>query len=250
MTGLCLRKETPNTGPFMRCLFALLTLLYGNLVCQVGITTKDACKKLSRPVVKISNGRGLHGTGFIISADGYILTANRLVFDGATGQSDQVVRVVLPDGSDVAAHQVLPTDTNFVGKDFTLLKVDKADLKLPYLELGSELEVDPGSQLTIIGFPFNALSFPRQENVREKFSSLRPLQPSWVKMYQLPKLVIGILTARLSGVSQSLDTASKQIDQPTAGRIEVSGVNLAGTVSAGRTVARNEAWVILIVAHT
>lgn len=82
------------------------------------------------------------GTGFIISADGYVLT-NHHVVDGA----DQV-KVKLSDRREFAA-KVIGTDER---SDVALLKIDATGL--PALRIGDSNGLKPGQWVVAIGSPF------------------------------------------------------------------------------------------------
>ena len=87
-------------------------------------------------------GSAALGSGFIIRADGLIVT-NRHVVQGA-----RVVRVRLSDGREVAAN-ILGSDAV---TDIALLKIDVAHL--PVLRLGSSGAVSVGDPVIAIGNPF------------------------------------------------------------------------------------------------
>ena len=82
------------------------------------------------------------GSGFIISADGYLLT-NRHVIDGA----DQVI-VHLSDRRELKA-KVIGSDA---AADVALLKIDAGSL--PVLNLGDSHNLKPGQWVVAIGSPF------------------------------------------------------------------------------------------------
>ena len=82
------------------------------------------------------------GSGFIISADGYVLTNNHVV-DGA----DQVT-VRLSDRRELDA-KVVGTDAQY---DIALLKLNAADL--PVVSLGDSRSVKAGQWVVAIGSPF------------------------------------------------------------------------------------------------
>ena len=82
------------------------------------------------------------GTGFVISADGYLLT-NRHVVDGASE-----VDVKLSDGREFKA-EVVGSDEHF---DVALLKIDARGL--PWLRAGSSQQLQPGQWVVAIGSPF------------------------------------------------------------------------------------------------
>ena len=82
------------------------------------------------------------GSGFLISADGYVLT-NHHVVDGATE-----VKVTLPDRRDFTA-EVVGSDEQ---SDVAVLKIDARDL--PFLRAGNADGVKPGQWAIAIGSPF------------------------------------------------------------------------------------------------
>ena len=82
------------------------------------------------------------GSGFIISADGYILT-NHHVID----QADQVL-VRLNDRREIEA-KIIGSDKR---SDVALLKVDASDL--PALKIGSSADLEVGEWVLAIGSPF------------------------------------------------------------------------------------------------
>ena len=83
------------------------------------------------------------GSGFIISADGYVLTNNHVV-EGA----DQVV-VRLSDRRELDA-KVIGTDAEY---DIALLKINAANL--PTVAIGDSSRLKPGQWVVAIGSPFN-----------------------------------------------------------------------------------------------
>src|ERR1700759_1926017 len=83
------------------------------------------------------------GSGFIISADGYVLTNNHVV-DGA----DQVV-VRLSDRRELDA-KVVGTDAQY---DLALLKLNAGSL--PVVSVGDSTKLKPGQWVVAIGSPFN-----------------------------------------------------------------------------------------------
>ena len=86
-------------------------------------------------------GRGM-GSGFIISADGYVLT-NHHVIDGASE-----VKVKLPDRREFTA-TVVGSDAQY---DVALLKVDASGL--PTVAIGDSSRLKPGQWVMAIGSPF------------------------------------------------------------------------------------------------
>jgi putative serine protease PepD len=84
------------------------------------------------------------GSGFVIRADGYIVTNNHVVEAGANGGS---ITVQFSDGSSAEA-QIVGRDTNY---DLAVIKVDKSDL--PTVELGNSDNVVVGDLAIAIGSP-------------------------------------------------------------------------------------------------
>ncbi len=87
------------------------------------------------------------GSGFIISADGYIVTNNHVV-DGATS-----VQVLIPGDETPIDAVVVGTDTT---TDVAVLKVDREDL--PYVTLGDSDALQVGELAVAIGNPFGDLA--------------------------------------------------------------------------------------------
>ncbi|MCK5913696.1 MAG: Do family serine endopeptidase, partial [Desulfuromusa sp.] len=83
------------------------------------------------------------GSGFIISADGYIMTNNHVV-----GDADKVT-VQLLDGREYTA-KIIGTDPP---TDVALIKID-ADEKLPFLPLGNSDQLEVGDWVLAFGNPF------------------------------------------------------------------------------------------------
>jgi serine protease Do len=83
------------------------------------------------------------GSGFILSADGYVLTNNHVV-DGA----DQVT-VRLSDRRELDA-KVVGTDAQY---DIALLKINASNL--PIVAIGDSTKLKPGQWVVAIGSPFN-----------------------------------------------------------------------------------------------
>lgn len=85
------------------------------------------------------------GTGFFVSADGYIVT-NRHVVDDEDAEYTVYLNDEVHRGEKVRA-QVLARDPN---KDLAILKVDKTDL--PYLEFGDSDTLQVGQTSITIGY--------------------------------------------------------------------------------------------------
>lgn len=93
------------------------------------------------PMPEQKGPRRGQGSGFVISADGYILTNNHVVRD-----ADQII-IGFTDGRDFPA-KVIGQDPN---TDIALLKIDAKDL--PFLTLGDSDEIEIGEWVMAVGSP-------------------------------------------------------------------------------------------------
>lgn len=82
------------------------------------------------------------GSGFIVSADGYILTNNHLVED-----ADEV-QITLTNGKEFKA-KIVGTDPD---SDIAVVKIDSKNL--PYLEMADSDKIEVGEWVLAIGNPF------------------------------------------------------------------------------------------------
>lgn len=99
--------------------------------------------KLAEPaIVRVSTGGGV-GTGFVVSADGYIVTNNHVV---STGRTRTTVTVTMSDGAVLPA-EVIGTDPK---ADLALLKVNRTDLQP--LPIGQLADVQVGDDVLAIGY--------------------------------------------------------------------------------------------------
>jgi serine protease Do len=89
------------------------------------------------------HGVEARGSGFLVGADGIVVTNNHVV------ENARSVSVTLDDGTQLSA-RVLGRDAR---TDLAVLKVE-AGRKLPYLELGDSAHVRPGQWVVAVGNPF------------------------------------------------------------------------------------------------
>lgn len=87
--------------------------------------------------------RRAQGSGFFISADGYVVTNNHVINEA------EDITVALSDGRDFAA-EVVGTDPE---TDLALLRVE-ADVTFDYVELDRELDIRVGDWVVAMGNPF------------------------------------------------------------------------------------------------
>ena len=141
-------------------------LTAGHVLCQP-ISQRDACSQFSDAIVAIDAGGVSFGSGFLVSPDGYILTANHVVRN-SDGAYSSAIFITLANKHIEPATPVVPLSPESVGGDYALLKIAKQPSALPFLQLGSSEEAVAGGDATIIGFPFSAVS-PEGRNVAAKF---------------------------------------------------------------------------------
>src|SRR4029077_5538839 len=94
-----------------------LLTLYGESQTGKSLTQKDICKQSMPAVVRIDVAEGV-ASGFIVSADGWILTAGHVVFNQQTGEQLTTVSVRLPDRSTAFAKVFI--DKESMTRDFAL----------------------------------------------------------------------------------------------------------------------------------
>lgn len=109
------------------------------------MTTAELVAYAEPSVVRIATGTGV-GTGFVVDADGYILTNNHVIEDPLTGRTASTVEVTLSDGATYEA-TVVGTDLR---SDLALLKIDASGLKaLPFADLD---DVVVGQDVVAMGY--------------------------------------------------------------------------------------------------
>ncbi len=89
------------------------------------------------------------GSGFIISADGYIVTNNHVVAAGAAGATVESITVILPDRTEYAA-TLVGRDAN---SDLAVLKIVPKKT-LPFVKFGDSTKARVGDWVVAIGNPF------------------------------------------------------------------------------------------------
>jgi len=89
------------------------------------------------------------GSGFIISADGYVVTNNHVVAPGARGATVDSITVILPDRTEYSA-KLIGTDQ---ASDLAVLKIE-AKTPLPFVKFGDSTKARVGDWVIAIGNPF------------------------------------------------------------------------------------------------
>jgi serine protease Do len=88
------------------------------------------------------------GSGFLISADGYVVTNNHVIAPGARGATVNSITVTLSDHKEYTA-RVIGKDQE---SDLALLKIDAANL--PFVKFGDSSRARVGDWVVAIGEPF------------------------------------------------------------------------------------------------
>ncbi len=137
-------------------IFAVLTVgtLHGQSI-KPPLTHVEACRSFADAIVQVDTDT-MHGTGFIVDSDGWVVTALHIVADPDTFVKYGNLTVsVLGELRPIPAEVVSPINKLTSDQDFTILKINKT--KLPNLELGNEGSVESGSPISIIGLPLSAM---------------------------------------------------------------------------------------------
>ena len=175
-------------------------------------------------------------------------------FESTDCERRSAVAVLLPDGSSPLARVFIDRDSAI--RDFAILKVSGTGL--PFLELGTNDEVSPGSDITIIGYPFSAESaYGTSINTKFCLSGLVAATDSITEngvnvdaiYFQGPAVkgisggpiiardtghVVGIQSQRLAGIGQALNSVRSNLQNgPVPGvhvESHISGVNFGPTL--------------------
>ncbi len=108
------------------------------------MNTPKVYQKVNQAVVRISNGQGTVGSGFIYSSEGHVLTAHHVI-----DKLDEIY-VIFPDG------KIFPADVvgSCAFSDVAVLKIDDIPgVELPTMSDSSKIKV--GNPVATIGSPFD-----------------------------------------------------------------------------------------------
>tara|TARA_R110002126_G_scaffold3111_23_gene17313 strand:- start:9443 stop:10987 length:1545 start_codon:yes stop_codon:yes gene_type:complete len=89
------------------------------------------------------------GSGFIISADGYVVTNNHVVAPGNRNATIETITVIMPDRTEYEAELV----GRDAASDIAVLKI-KANKPLPFVKFGDSASARVGDWIIAIGNPF------------------------------------------------------------------------------------------------
>lgn len=88
------------------------------------------------------------GSGFVITADGYVVTNNHVVSPTGRGTVEEIT-VTMPDGTEYDA-ELVGADAQ---SDLAVLKINRND-PFPFVEFGDSRQARPGDWVVAIGNPF------------------------------------------------------------------------------------------------
>lgn len=215
---------------------------------QKPLTGKEIYLNNRNAVVQIYQGDDFSGTGFIVSADGLVITANHVVATRESGFREYSPNVsVLVSGREkpypakYVADRISEDQRNY---DFALLKITASGL--PYVKLGGWGETDIGDEITIIPSLPGFGTMMLRGIVANKTAFLTELGPKPVRMilFQSPVRngfsgspifspkgrVVGIVNTKAFGIAPALDKLRSQWEsgRSSGARVYITG----GDVSA------------------
>jgi len=153
--------------PSLVVIFVIPLVCANAQVTQPPLSQRQACERFTSAVVRIEAGGKSRGTGFLVTQDGFILTAGHVITDPESGKFFSAILVSLPSGASELARVVIPMTLDTSGQDYAILKVDGKD-KLPFIPLGTNEDIIVGSNATIVGYPFSAITV-EDRHVSTKF---------------------------------------------------------------------------------
>ncbi|MGY8633077.1 S1C family serine protease [Bradyrhizobium sp. 14AA] len=206
-----LNFDLTSTGPVIAALANCATKVKADGLNKAGDFTKVAAKpqaapdKQAPPPAGSKPARAKSGTGFVVSANGHIVTNNHVI-DGCvgdikgnlTGEAAVVLRVVSTDLINDLALLQAPSTTTF--KDFARIR---------------DRSFHSGDSVVAIGFPFHGLlssDFTVTTGIVSSLSGMRndtrflqisaPVQPgnSGGPLFDTSGQIVGVVTAKIPGL--------------------------------------------------
>jgi len=216
---------------------------------QKPITHVEACKRFANSVVQVDTDV-VHGTGFIVDSDGWILTAFHVVVDMKTLAKYGNITITLNGNSEkIPAEIISPIDDLGRTRDFAVLKINKT--KLTPVELGNEDDAVIGSAISILGIPLSAMfpenlpltrtpqfcltgtiaaqtSFPlpnrnHLDTIYFQGISIKGISGAPIISLNTGK-VIGIADTRMTGIRHSLSNLHDNIANGLGRNVSISGL--------------------------
>jgi serine protease Do len=233
-----------------------LVLLFGLLIfagvadAQKLPTGKEIYGTNCKAVVQIQADGGF-GNGFIVSADGIIMTANHVVTTRESRFRQYAKEIdVAVDGHAVpykATPLIAEISDDQVNYDSSLIKITVAS-QLPHVTLGKWNEVDVGERLTIIP-SWPGIGCIALEGIIAKTAPVQTIlgpKPVNTILFQSPVRngfsgspifsskgnVVGIVDTKVFGISQALDAVRQQLAVSSAqSTVIIQGISFAPTMT-------------------
>ena len=215
-----LNFDLTSTGPVIAAWANCVTRVKADGLSKAGDFTKGAAKpaatadkQASPPASKSGKAKSFSGTGFVVSANGHIVT-NHHVIEGCvgdikgnlTGEAAMVLRVVSSDANNDLALLQAPSTTTF--KDFARIR---------------DRSIRSGDSVVAIGFPFHGLltsDFTVTTGIVSSLSGLRndsrflqisaAVQPgnSGGPLFDTTGQIVGVVTGKLDGLRVAAATGN------------------------------------------
>ncbi len=238
----------------MRLYIALLLFISPAIYCQnlkQPLTQVEACRRFEDAVVRIDVNPDIsHGTGFIVDPAGWIITALHVVANNHMSIDVSIHGFSKPFTAELVTPQP-PFGIVAVGRDIAILKINKLDL--PYVQLGNEAVIEDGSPIAVIGFPLSAIFEPKPEEIPKfclagtiaaqvafPLSGLNYRHAIYFQGVSVKGIsgapiislingqVIGIVSTKLTGLSNSLLALRSSLITNGTGGIAFSGIGDPG----------------------
>ena len=213
-----LNFDLTSTGPVIAALANCVTKVKADGLDKAGDFTKIAAKPQPAPDKQTppagsKAARAKSGTGFVVSANGHVVTNNHVI-DGCvgdikgnlTGEASMVLRVVSNDANNDLALLQAPSTTAF--KDFARIR---------------DRSIRSGDSVIVIGFPFHGLltsDFTVTTGIASSLSGMRndtrflqisaPVQPgnSGGPLFDTTGQIVGVVTAKIPALRIAAATGS------------------------------------------
>lgn len=218
-----------------------------------GLAAKTIFARSKAAVVRIWSGNEPRGTGFLISSEGILVTANHVVTQ-RTAQGAKItlrylsdLQVQLGDGTKYPAKTLAPLSLDSVRNDYALLQIQKSGL--PFLRLGSWKEVTEGDTVTTLGYPLNSPGvllivgtvsgrFPLPADVKDEHGNDVTVDSIIFEgpanrglsggplICSLTGHVVGIVTNKLVGITPQLQQMQQDLSAPGQAEVSLGSVGL------------------------
>jgi S1-C subfamily serine protease len=202
-------------------------------------TAKRVFGANANAVVQVYVDGRYSGSGFLVSSDGVIVTANHVVAtrESALRQFATTIQVRIPRRKEpYSAKPVSTIDDDSLSADIALIKIESTGL--PFLDLGRWEDVETGDPVVVIAsLPVNATPLLFEGIVSAKGRAKWGSKPVDTMLFQSPVRsgfsgapvfsadgkVIGIVNTKVFGISRALSDM----------RTHLAETNRRGTISLG-----------------